>query len=140
MRRWSDVVEWCGAAFDETVADRFASRRRFVAGAAATPGAMELRGALSPHRPGPGTNVDRTCDAVVGFASTSQPLMTIMDTGQRLRPSGGDAPRGRRGVEVVAGGRIVYHRLLDFVGADRATNKILYPEAIYLNHTSLLKR
>jgi hypothetical protein len=34
----------------------------------------------------------------------------------------------------------VYHRLLDFVGADRAANKIWCPTAIYVNHTSLLKR
>ena len=111
-----------------------------MSGAVATPGAIELRRALSSHRPGPGTNVNRSCNAIVSFAATSQPLMTIMDTGQRLRPSGGNAPRGRQGVEVVAGGRIVYHRPLDFVGADRATNKIWYPEAIYLNHTSLLRR
>ena len=135
------MVKWSGTTLDERGADRPATtRRRFVSGAAATPGAMELRGALSSDRLGPGTNVNRSCDAIVRFAATSQPLMTILDTAQRLRLSGGDAPRGRRGVEVVAGGRIVYHRVLDFVGADRAANKIWCPEAIYLNHTSLLKR
>jgi hypothetical protein len=71
--------------------------------------------------------------------ATSQPLTTILDTGQRCLDPHGDA-RVRRCVGGAAGERIRYHRLLDFVGAGRATNTILCPTAIYINHTSLLKR
>jgi hypothetical protein len=62
-----------------------------------------------------------------------------MDTGRRCLDPREDA-RARQRIEVVVGERIVYHRVLDFVGADRASNKILRPTAIYVNHTSLLKR
>jgi hypothetical protein len=134
------MAEWRGGAIDETGAERSATiRRRFVAGAGATPGAMELRRAPSSAGQAPGTNVNRSCDAIVNFAATSQPLMTVMDTGQRCRDSRGDG-RERRRVEVVTRARIQYHRVLDFVGADRATNRILCPTAVYVNHTSLLKR
>jgi len=107
----------------------------YVAGAPATPGVMEVRVAPSSAGPLP-ANTSCSCDSIVSFAATSQPLVTIMDTGPRRLA---DAPARQR-VEVVAGGRIVYHRVLDFVGADRATNKIWCPGAIYVNHTSLLKR
>jgi hypothetical protein len=137
MHRRLDMDEWSGAAIDQTARDRAAAtRRRFVTGAPATPGGMELRCARSA---GPGTNVNNSCGSIVTFAATSQPLTTIMDTGRRCLDLREDASTRQR-VEVVAGERIVYHRVLDFVGADRATNKILCPTAIYVNHTSLLKR
>ncbi|MDX6548754.1 MAG: hypothetical protein QOG33_2304 [Gaiellales bacterium] len=110
---------------------------KYVAGAPATPGVMEVRGA--PSSAGPlRTNTNSSCDSIVSFAATSQPLVTIKDTGQRRLDSRADAPARQR-VEIVAGGRIVYHRVLDFVGADRATNKVWCPAAIYVNHTSFLK-
>jgi hypothetical protein len=130
--------EWWGAAIDQTAPDRpAATRRRFVTGTPATPGAMQLR--CAPSSAGPGTNVNSSCRAIVRFAATSQPLTTILDTGRRCLDPREDA-RVRQRIEVLAGERIVYHRVLDFVGADRATNKILCPTAIYVNHTSRLKR
>jgi hypothetical protein len=132
------MAEWSGAAMEETDADRTAiTSGRYVAGVPATPGAMEMRRAPSP--PGPGTNANRSCRSIVRFVATSQPLTTILDTGQRRLGPHGDA-RVRQRVGVAAGGRIRYHRVLDFVGAERATNKFLCPTPIYVNHTSLLKR
>jgi hypothetical protein len=120
------MAEWSGANRPATAGGRY------VMGAPAMPGAMELPG---PRRSaGPGTNANRSCDSFVRFAATSQPLTTILDTGQ------GCLDRHEQCAGVVAGGRIRYHRVLDFVGAGRATNTILCPTAIYVNHTSLLKR
>ncbi len=111
-----------------------ASRRKFVAGAAATVGSLGLLNLTD--RAAAGHRKDTT-QHILDVAATAEVLATIVNTVGFHRGLGGDSVT-QRNIKAAAREELVHYRRLREFGGKPLATKIWIPDAVFKNRTSFL--
>ncbi len=135
----SDSLDLVYRSIEERHADRSAlTRRRLVAGAAASLGGMGLLGsagvAQASHSAPKGANSPQT---ILNIAATAEVLATIVNTVGFERVDLDDAVT-RRNVRAAAREELLHYRQLVEFGGRPLTKRIWVPDAVFASRTGLL--
>lgn len=135
----SDPLDLVYRSIDQQHATESAvTRRRLVAGAAASLGGMGLLGATgvaqASHSAPKGANSKQT---ILDIAATAEVLATIVNTVGSERVDLGDAVT-RRNVRAAAREELLHYRTLVEFGGKPLTKRIWVPDAVFASRTGLL--
>ncbi len=111
-----------------------ATRRKFVAGAAATVGSLGLLNLSDKAVAGHGGD---TTQHILDVATTAEVLATIVNTVGFHRGLGGDGVT-QRNIKAAAREELVHYRRLREFGGKPLATKIWVPDAVFKNRTSFL--
>ena len=114
-----------------------ATRRRFVAGAAATLGGMGVLGALPGVALAHGKPRGDDPQTILNVAATAEVLATIVNTIGWERGLGGDDVT-QRNIKAAAREELIHYRRLVKYGAKAVTKRIWVPDAVFASRTGLL--
>jgi hypothetical protein len=138
----SDALDLVYGQIDAAHEDQSAAtRRKFVAGAAATLGGLGLFGlpgiANAGHvNPGEG-NRRNDPQTILNVAATAEVLATIVNTVGWERGLGGDEVT-QRNIKAAARHELIHYRTLKSFGGRAVTKKIWVPDAVFENRTNFL--
>lgn len=131
----TEGLNYVFSGIEKQVADKpAASRRQFVAGAAATLGGLGLLSIPSAAKAGHGG--ESTAD-IINVAATAEVLATIVNTIGFRRGLGRDAVT-QRNIKAAAREELVHYNVLTRLGAKPLTKRIWVPDAVFASRTNLL--
>lgn len=130
----SEIPDQVYAAVERQVAGESAhSRRKFIAGTAATLGGMGLAGLA----PAIAQASDNTAENILNVAATAEVLATIVNTVGAERHLGGD-PWTQRNIKAAAREELLHYDTLKAVGGKTLTTRIWVPDAVFASRENLL--
>lgn len=131
----TEGLSYVYSGIEKQVADKpAASRRQFVAGAAATLGGLGLLSIPSAAKAGHG---GESTAEIINIAATAEVLATIVNTIGFRRGLGRDAVT-QRNIKAAAREELVHYNVLTSLGAKPLTKRIWVPNAVFASRSNLL--
>ncbi len=132
----TEGLNYVFSGIEKQVADKpAASRRQFVAGAAATLGGLGLLSIPSAAKAG--HHAGESTTDIINIAATAEVLATIVNTIGFRRGLGKDAVT-QRNIKAAAREELVHYNVLTSLGATPLTKRIWVPDAVFASRTNLL--